>query len=87
MGEENLLVGFYSDIAQQPGALLRRISEFLGTSYNPGLFPLSDRVFNKTRRMRIPSDLHDALADFYHEDIEESVKQFPGKTSGWLDRA
>lgn len=84
-GEDQVFVGFYEQIANEPEVLLRSIMTFLGVSSDIDLSSMPfDRRANVGIQDPIPSDLRHFLEEKYRSEIEECCNVFGENACGWL---
>lgn len=84
--KEQLIVGFYDEIAEAPRELMIRICTLLGVSTADRSMPpvIVSRV-NASTRASLPPNLHEHLARLYMDSIEELARQFPSYPARWLE--
>ncbi|MCH2181433.1 MAG: sulfotransferase domain-containing protein [Mariniblastus sp.] len=82
--EDQLLIEFFEDIAEQPQALLERVFEHLGVSQQVdwNRFPIGERVFSGGG-VPIPDEIRLVLDEMYAADIEAIHQRFGDKTEPW----
>ncbi len=81
---EQLLVGFFEEVAQDPEALLRRVLRHVGADADVDLsrYPLGKR-FNPGREADLPEGLRDFLRELFADEIAVAAERFGPPASGW----
>jgi hypothetical protein len=81
---EQLLVGFFEEVAQAPEALLRRVLRHIGADADVDLsrYPLGKR-FNPGREADLPAGLREFLRDLFADDIATVTERFGPPASDW----
>jgi hypothetical protein len=83
-----MFIGFYDDIAQNPGGLISKILEFLEIRpIEIEKFPGLNRKVNIAREKEIPAELRYYLAEKYREPIEQLSHLIGGHALAWLREA
>jgi hypothetical protein len=83
---EQIFVGFYDEVEEQPLVLIEKISEFLNLPFSSGRFgKTAARKFNRGREMEIPEQILPFLANLYLQDLESLREVFRNSyTENWL---
>ena len=86
---EQLFVGFYDDLKQNPRQFLSTICEFLQIegSLNHQTQQLETRYNEKPIQLPIQPDIEAIFSNIYLEELQHLAKRFGGVTSDWLNRA
>jgi hypothetical protein len=81
---EQLLVGFFEEIAHDPEALLRRVLQHIGADADVDLsrYPLGKR-FNPGQEADLPDELRSFLHDLYADEIRTMAERFGPPASDW----
>ena len=82
--KEQLFVGFFEQISNEPQELLRRVFAFLdvSTDVNWKDFPY-DQVINKNPEYPLPAKCREFLEKTYAQDIEELYARFGEPVRSW----
>ena len=84
-GKENLLIGFYDAISEQPEALLKEILSFLNIELeDPGIFNFS-LVSNASPKNAMPPEIHSYLREKYVESILTMADTYGSYCQRWKD--
>jgi len=91
-GSERILTGFYDEIVADPEGLLRRVCDFLGIDWDPGVAARARTVVNPGSDSRtVPEFAQRLLAAKYEPALERLIDRLDdrdaGYARGWLDRA
>lgn len=88
-GEEQICVGYYDQIQEDPEGLLMEIGDFLGLSSPESLFnpQSSERRVNATKSTKIPEEARLYLARKYIEDLKGLRELFGGYAEEWVSEA
>lgn len=88
-GREQVYVGFFDQIREQPEAVLTEVYSFLGISTGKGVLPDSIRVpRNKGNHGKIPPYLERELSEYFLPELEALHARFGNEYTGrWLNRA
>lgn len=85
--EEQLFVGCFEEIAEDPAGLLTRVHRFLGVETGPEFVPkTATRRFNQSSRNPIPEVAERHLAEMYIDDLRELEGMFGAPIEPWLRR-
>ncbi|MCA9048288.1 MAG: sulfotransferase [Planctomycetaceae bacterium] len=85
---EQMFIGFFEEIAEAPLELLRRISSFLGVSFDPSILSVTARrnIF-KGASVRPSVDLHRWLTETYIDDLQQLAARFGSYPQQWLEHS
>ena len=88
-GEEQVYVGFYDQIREDPERLLREVGDFLDLSSPSSLFKSQDsqRRVNASKSTKIPDEVQLYLARKYAEDLKDLRELFGDYAEEWVDEA
>ena len=88
-GEEQVYVGFYDQIQEDPENLLTDVGNFLNLSSPSSLFKPqeSQRRINASKSTKIPSEIQLYLARKYIEDLQNLRELFGGYAEQWIEDA
>jgi hypothetical protein len=88
-GKEQVYVGFYDQIQEDPEELLTEIGDFLGLSSPESLFnpEESQRRVNASKGAKIPNQVQLYLARKYIEDLKALRELFGGYAEEWVSEA
>ncbi len=81
--ESRLLVGFFEEIAADPGALLARVHRFLGVEPRP---PVETGVVRRGRRVAMPDAVRDDLIEMLEPQLRGLADRFGAPCTDWLAR-
>ena len=85
-GSEQMHIGFYDDIKNDPEHFLDEVYTFLGIKrVDPNRVAQAKKVVNKSNDLEMPSEIRAYLHQKYDEDIETMSKKFKKEfIRGWL---
>ena len=78
-----LLLGFYDAILDQPAALLSEILRHIGATDTTAYGDLS-QVNNKSKEVDMPVEYRNYLYSKYRDDMKELASRYGGYASRWL---
>lgn len=86
---EQIFIGFFDQLREEPGVLLRDIYDFLGVDSSPGVIPATAGIkVNARRYPPMPDDVARALTRRYYAEIEQLHQHFANRyTAAWLEFA
>jgi hypothetical protein len=87
--EEQIFIGFYDQIKENPSDLLNNIILFLNLeSYNNSFERFLHKSINSREYPKIPTHFENYLTNKYFHEIKKIHKKFDNKyTAGWLENA
>lgn len=82
--KEQILIGFYDAIVDNPHQLLTDITNFLGLDTVP-TFKIQnmDKMINKSLEQECPQEVYGYLKKKYHDQIKELADQYGGYFNKW----
>lgn len=85
---EQFFIGFYDDVAEQPGRILSDVHKFLGIPSDAPESdgPLDEKIF-ASKQKQIPDDILRYLTEKYQPEIERLSEMLGGHTKTWLVEA
>ncbi|WP_259074572.1 sulfotransferase [Salinibacter ruber] len=88
-GKDQVYVGFYDRIEEDPEGLLTEIGDFLGISSPESLFSPQDsqRRVNASKSTKIPKQVRLCLARKYTEDLKALQELFGSYAEEWVNEA
>jgi hypothetical protein len=88
-GEEQVFVGFYDQIREDPERLLTEVGDFLNLSSPSSLFKPQDsqRRVNASKSTQVPEEIQLYLARKYAQDLDGIRELFGGYAEEWVHEA
>lgn len=83
--KEQLLIGFYDAIVDDPQKLLSEITTFLGVDSIE--VQGSDKVINKSRKMDCPDEVLSHLKSKYHDQMKSLAGRYGGYFRKWFEES
>jgi hypothetical protein len=80
---DQILIGFYDAIIENPGKLLKEITQFLGVEEIEEI--KSSKVVHKSIELDCPVEVKAYLQEKYHDQIREMAERFGGYFSKWYN--
>lgn len=86
--EEQVFIGFFDQILENPAQLYKATLDFLGVSSSEDMIPakLNEKI-NKGEKIPIPENLKKELINIYMEDLQQLACQFGSYPEKWLAEA
>jgi hypothetical protein len=84
---EQIFIGYYEDIQQQPAALLERVHQFLGVEPQPLQEEMLAQRVNQSREAEMPGEIRTYLIQKYGAQLAELSKRLGGPAVKWREDA
>lgn len=85
-GKERIHVDFYDFIAEEPGALMRRICTFLNIDYKEDYFKSINKVIHKGVEIELPDNIHGQLKERLRGSYEKLLDKYPEIGKKWYEK-
>ncbi|MCB0381791.1 MAG: sulfotransferase domain-containing protein [Psychroserpens sp.] len=85
--KNQILIGFYDSIYENPEALIHNITEFIGGESSVDYSNLDlRRVENKSIHIDYPKEIEQYLKDKYYDQIKQMAEQYGGYFNHWFEK-
>lgn len=84
--EDEIFIGFFEEIKENPYGLLERICKFLQINFNPSLFPEASSPVRVSRDEICPDHILSFFVEYYTQDLIYLANRFGGYPHQWALR-